>query len=100
MATDHDTGVSMSPQPPHDGRWAIFVPASYKNMALGDSELMVRRYGRCCMYGPNYVIKLSRVFAVQLFGMFIGHYATLPPVRFASPSPHVVSTGCRADFPK
>ena len=32
------------------------------------------------MYGPNYV-KLSRVFAVQLFSMFIGHYAALPPVR-------------------
>jgi hypothetical protein len=29
--------------------------------------------GRCCMYGPNYV-KLSRVFAVQLFSMFSGHY--------------------------
>jgi hypothetical protein len=32
------------------------------------------------MYGPNYV-KLSRVFAVQLFSMFIGNYAALPPVR-------------------
>jgi hypothetical protein len=32
------------------------------------------------MYGPNYV-KLSRVFAVQLFSMFIEHYAALPPVR-------------------
>jgi hypothetical protein len=41
---------------------------------------IVRRYGRCCMYGPNYV-KLSRVFAVQLFSMFSGHYAALPPVR-------------------
>ena len=41
---------------------------------------MVRRYGRCCMYGPNYV-KLSRVFAVQLFSMIIEHYAALPPVR-------------------
>jgi hypothetical protein len=41
---------------------------------------MARRYGRCCMYGPNYV-KLSRVFAVQLFRMLIGHYAALPPVR-------------------
>jgi hypothetical protein len=40
----------------------------------------VRIYGRCCMYGPNYV-KLSRVFAVQLFSMFIGNYAALPPVR-------------------
>jgi hypothetical protein len=27
MTSDHDTGVSMSPQPPQDGRWAIFVPA-------------------------------------------------------------------------
>jgi hypothetical protein len=42
--------------------------------------LMVRRYGRCCMYGPNYV-KLSRVFAAQLFSMIFGHYAALPPVR-------------------
>jgi hypothetical protein len=62
---------------------------------------MVRRYGRCCMYGPNYV-KLSRVFAVQLFSMFIGHYAgratpgpIRPPLapqpchhRLHSPSPH------------
>jgi hypothetical protein len=32
------------------------------------------------MYGPNYV-KLSRIFAVQLFSMFSGHYAALPPVR-------------------
>jgi hypothetical protein len=39
MATHHDTGVSMSPQPPQDGRWATFVPASYKNMALGEAEL-------------------------------------------------------------
>jgi hypothetical protein len=47
---------------------------------LGILPLLVHRYGRCCMYGPNYV-KLSRVFAVQLFGMLIGHYAALPPVR-------------------
>jgi hypothetical protein len=39
MATHHDTGVSMSPHPPQDGRWATFVPASYKNMALGEAEL-------------------------------------------------------------
>jgi uncharacterized protein YbdZ (MbtH family) len=44
-------------------------------------------YGRCCMYGPNYV-KLSRVFAVQLFRMFIGHYAALPPVRSEPHWPH------------
>jgi hypothetical protein len=42
---------------------------------------VVRRYGRCCMYGPNYVT-LSRVFAVQLLSMFIGHYAALHPVLF------------------
>jgi hypothetical protein len=30
------------------------------------------------MYGPNYV-KLSRVFAVQLFSMIIEHYAALAP---------------------
>jgi hypothetical protein len=34
-----DTGVGMSPQPPQDGRWATFVPASYKNMALGEAQL-------------------------------------------------------------
>jgi hypothetical protein len=39
MTIDHDTRASMSPQPPQDGRWAIFVPASYKNMALGEAEL-------------------------------------------------------------
>jgi hypothetical protein len=42
MASDHDTWVSMSPQPPQDGRWAIFdrpVINSYKNMALGEPEL-------------------------------------------------------------
>ena len=39
MASDHDTRVSMSPQPPQDGRWATFVPVSYKNMTLGDPQL-------------------------------------------------------------
>jgi hypothetical protein len=39
MTTDYDTRVSVSPQPPQDGRWAIFVPASYKNMALGEAQL-------------------------------------------------------------
>ena len=29
MATDHGTGVSMSPQPPQDGRCTTFAPASY-----------------------------------------------------------------------
>jgi hypothetical protein len=29
----------MAPQPPQDGRWATFVPVSYKNMALGDPQL-------------------------------------------------------------
>jgi hypothetical protein len=42
------------------------------------------------MYGPNYV-KLSRVFAVQLFSVFIVHYAALPPVRAGHQWPH-----CRA----
>jgi hypothetical protein len=31
--------VSMSPQAPQDGRWATFVPVSYKNMTLGDAGL-------------------------------------------------------------
>ena len=39
------------------------------------------------MYGPNYV-KLSRVFAVQLFSMIIEHYAALPPVRSDPHWPH------------
>jgi hypothetical protein len=39
MASDHDTRVSMSPQPPQDGRWATFAPVSYKNMALGEAQL-------------------------------------------------------------
>jgi hypothetical protein len=39
------------------------------------------------MYGPNYV-KLSRVFAAQLFSMIIGHYAALPPVQSDPHWPH------------
>ena len=39
------------------------------------------------MYGPNYV-KLSRVFAVQLFSMLIGHYVAPPPVRSDPHWPH------------
>jgi hypothetical protein len=39
MTIDYDTRVSVSPQPPQDGRWAIFVPASYKNMTLGEAQL-------------------------------------------------------------
>jgi hypothetical protein len=44
MASDHDTRVSMSPQPPQDGRWATFVPVSYKNMTLGDPQLDEERW--------------------------------------------------------
>jgi hypothetical protein len=40
----------------------------YAGGLLSFIPFMARRYGRCCMYGPNYV-KLSRVFAVQLFGI-------------------------------
>jgi hypothetical protein len=50
MATHHDTGVSVSPQPPHDGRWATFIPVSYKNMASGDPQLAgtaLRSYYLC-----------------------------------------------------
>jgi hypothetical protein len=36
---------------------------------------------------PNYV-KLSRVFAAQLFGVIIEHYAALPPVRSDPPWSH------------
>jgi hypothetical protein len=54
---------------------------------------------RCCMYGPNYV-KLSRVFAAQLFSVITEHYAALRPrsdptpigptamPRLHSPRPH------------
>ena len=42
MTTDYDTRVSVSPQPPQDGRWAIFVPA--RNMPLGDAELPVKNH--------------------------------------------------------
>jgi hypothetical protein len=45
MTTHHDTGVIMSPQPSQDGRWATFVPASYKNMALGEAQLAGTRTG-------------------------------------------------------
>jgi hypothetical protein len=41
----------ISPQPPQDGRWAIFVPASYKNMTLGEAQL---RGARCCR--PNFFV--------------------------------------------
>jgi hypothetical protein len=45
MAIDYDTGVSVSrPQPPQDGRWAIFVPASYKNMPLGEAQLSLHYF--------------------------------------------------------
>jgi hypothetical protein len=36
---------SISSQPPQDGRWAPFVPASYKNMALGEAQLTGRGVG-------------------------------------------------------
>jgi hypothetical protein len=39
MTIDYDTRVSVSPQPPQDGRWVIFVPASYKNMTSGEAQL-------------------------------------------------------------
>jgi hypothetical protein len=48
---------------------------------------MTRRYGRCCVYGPNYV-KLSRAFAVQLLSMSIPHYTALPPARSDPHWPH------------
>jgi hypothetical protein len=47
MAIDYDIRASVSPHPPQDGRWAIFVPASYKNMALGEAELAFTRARHC-----------------------------------------------------
>jgi hypothetical protein len=41
---------------------------------------MARRYGMCCMYGPNYV-NLGRGFALRLFSVLIPHYTALPPAR-------------------
>jgi hypothetical protein len=38
MAIDYDTRASVPPQPPQDGRWAMFVPASYKNGVSSKSE--------------------------------------------------------------
>jgi hypothetical protein len=51
---------------------------------------VVRRYGRCCMYGPNYAeLGRGRVFAVQLFSMcLLSHHTALPPVRSDPHWPH------------
>jgi hypothetical protein len=51
------------------------------------------------MYGPNYV-KLSRVFAVQLISIFIGHYAALTPVRSGPywPYSHAITASIRLAF--
>ena len=59
----------------------------------------VRRYGWCCMHGRNYV-KLSRVFAVQLFSMFIAHYTALPPARSdpSWPHSHAITASIRLAF--
>jgi hypothetical protein len=68
-------------------RFSAVCPLGGHMYANGLLWHMPRRYGRCCMYGPNYV-KLSRVFAVQLFSMFREHYAALPPVRSDPHWPH------------
>jgi hypothetical protein len=69
---------------PYVRKWP-FTARRYQVSGMAD--------GRCCMYGygPNYV-KFSRVFAVQLFGVFIGHYAALPPVRSDPHWPHSHTT--------
>jgi hypothetical protein len=69
---------------PYVRKWP-FTARRYQVSGMAD--------GRCCMYGygPNYV-KFSRVFAVQLFGVFIGHYAALPPVRSDPLWPHSHTT--------
>jgi hypothetical protein len=64
-------------------RWVVICT----RMAFCGTWYMVRRFGRCCMYGPNYV-KSSRVFAVQLFSVFIAHYAAPPPARSDPCWPH------------
>jgi hypothetical protein len=50
MTIDYDTRASVSPQPPQDGRWAIFVPAGYKKMTLGEAELTVRGKAHCSAF--------------------------------------------------
>jgi hypothetical protein len=75
-----------------DPRWRTRFGAVFGRLSVGRPyvrklSFMARRYGRCCMYEHNYV-KLSRVFAVQLFSMFIGHYSALPPVRSDPHWPH------------
>jgi hypothetical protein len=57
-------------------RWT----AMCAQMAFYGTQVWQLVHGRCWMCGPNYV-KLSRAFAMQLFGMFIGHYTALPPAR-------------------
>jgi hypothetical protein len=51
------------------------------------------------MYGPNYV-KLTRAFAVQLFTIFIGHYAALIPARSGPywPRSHAVQDAITASI--
>jgi hypothetical protein len=85
-----DSGLKLSGK--RDPRWRTRFGAVIGRLSVGRPyarklSFMARRYGRCCMYEHNYV-KLSRVFAVQLFSMFIGHYAALPPVRSDPHWPH------------
>jgi hypothetical protein len=68
-----DSGLSL-------GRFLAVCPLAGHMYENGLLWHVVRRYSRCCMYGPNYV-KLSRLFAVRLFSMSIPHYTALSPAR-------------------
>jgi hypothetical protein len=49
---------------------------------------VARRYGRCCMYGPNYAeLGRGRVFAVQLFSMIKWLLSTIPRCPRSDPTP-------------
>jgi hypothetical protein len=79
MAIDYDTRVGVSPQPPQDGRRAIFVPASYKNMALGEAQLTGLRHR---ILRPDF-LRMSRSSAVlaPAANIMPQHLISIPPAR-------------------
>jgi hypothetical protein len=95
MTTHHDTGVIMSPQPSQDGRWATFVPASYKNMALGEAQLAGTRtggeVGLGSFYSPGSESRCWRAWrGCGLRGREPNQHTAFPggePTRRQSPSP-------------
>jgi hypothetical protein len=87
-------------------RWRTRFGAVFGRLSVGRPyarkwPFVVRRCGRCWMYGPNYV-KLSRVFAAQLLSVVVVHYAALPPVRSGPhwPHSHAITTSIRLPRPR